>query len=693
MPTFLTACPRNCYSTCSMQVTVEEGRLVRIEPHPGNLATPEGVCLKGLSYIERQHSPDRLLHPMRRNTKGGFDKIGWDEALDEISDQLLRIKKIYGPQAVFYYAGSGSKGWLNRIGGRFWRLYGGYTGTYGDLCWPAGLEATRLTLGDNKHSVPWDLANSRLIVMWGKNPAETNIHQVRFIEQALAQGGILAVIDPRRTETASKASLHIQPRPGTDGALALGLANLLIKNGWIDQGFIEQNVLGFQSFAELAAEFPLEKTATICGIPAGQVVEMARLLGEVSPASIHAGFGMQRYTNGGQTIRSIIALCVLTGNIGKPGAGWNYANLQSFVFDPVRDPLDLYPPEEPDGVRRIAIAIARLGRDMLATNNPPLKAMWVERGNPVSQNPESHLTLMAMRRLDFRIVIDEFTTDTAREADIILPSKTFFEQTDLITAYWHSYLQLRQKVLDSPGEVRPETEIYWELGKRMGYSALSLEKAGIPRPGESEAMLKEALEQVNQQSGSGLSMIRLADSPQLAPGTQDIAFADMIFPTPSGKVELFSEEAARRWNVDPLPRWVPPVESALRKESPYPLQMLTPNTKNSIHSQFNNLAVIKQYDSGPALSMHPDDARERGISQGNKARVFNDRGELVLPVRFDLGIKPGCVSCPNGYWIQHGGGVNLLSEGRETDMGHGAAFHDNLVQVEAVKEKGENKSL
>jgi anaerobic selenocysteine-containing dehydrogenase len=311
--------------------------------------------------------------------------------------------------------------------------------------------------------------------------------------------------------------------------------------------------------------------------------------------------------------------------------------------------------------------------------------MWIERGNPVTSNPETHLTLQAMRKLDFRVVIDEFLTDTAREADIVLPSKTFFEQSDLITAYWHSYLQYRQKVLDPPGEVWPETDIYWQLGRRMGYSIQSLEKAGLPQPGESEALLREALEGVNQEHGSALSLERLAKGPMLAPGTQEIAFSDLVFSTPSGKIELVSKEAALRWGVDPLPRWTPPLESALRPTSGrYPLQMLTPNIKNSIHSQFNNLAVIRQYDPGPQLSMHPEDARRRGLADGSRVRIFNDRGELFLPLRLDSGIRPGCVSCPNGYWIQNGGGVNFLSEGRETDMGHGAAFHDNLVEVEAA---------
>ncbi|TDI45127.1 MAG: hypothetical protein E2P02_08110 [Acidobacteria bacterium] len=209
---------------CTARVHVEDGRIVRLEPHTGNLATPEGVCLKGLSYVERTHSPDRLLYPLRRRPRTfEHTRISWDEALDTIAEKLERARDTLGPPSVFFYAASGTKGLLNQVSHDFWRLFGGYTTTYGDLCWPAGLEATRLTLGENKHSDPTDLARAKLIVMWGKNPAETNIHQTVFINDALEAGGTLVVIDPRRTETAERADLLIQPRPGTDGALALGL--------------------------------------------------------------------------------------------------------------------------------------------------------------------------------------------------------------------------------------------------------------------------------------------------------------------------------------------------------------------------------------------------------------------------------------------------------------------------------------
>ena len=705
MPVYTTACPRNCYSTCSMRVQVEDGEIRRIEPHSGNRATPEGVCLKGLSYVERVRSPDRILMPLRRTSAGDFEPVEWTVALDLITSYLLRIRSESGPQSVLYYSASGTKGLLNGAGAEFWRLFGGCTTTYGDLCWPAGLEATRLTLGDNRNSAPWDIANARLIVLWGKNPAETNIHQMPFVQQAREAGATIVVIDPRRTETTESADLWIRPRPGTDGAIALAVAHEVIRLGGVDNGFIREHVLGFGEFEARVAELSPTRAAGIAEVPESQLRELGRLFAEVRPASISAGFGMQRYTNSGQTMRAILALLAITGNFGRPGAGWVYANLQSAIFDEVKDPVAFFPPEHPDGVMRVSISTARLGRDMLAQRDPPLRMAWVERGNPVTQNPETNRVLEAFRALEFRVVVDQFLTDTAREADLVLPAKSMFEQTDVIGAYWHPYIQLRQKLIEPPGEVKPETEIYRLLAERLG---IPEEEIASRIPGPTDEEVEYFLEQ-RLAPFEGLSLDRLREGPVLPPGHEEVAFADLRFPTPSGRIEIRSEEAKRRWGIDPLPLYREPLESTRRlrasrskeaaeeeaaerpddesserrsAEGAYPLYLMTPNTKNRIHSQFGNLRMIRRLDPAPEVSIHPRDAEVRGIADGTPVRVYNDRGELRLPARLDPGLKAGCVSVTNGWWITDGGTVNFCSAGRETDIGHGAAFHDNLVDVE-----------
>ncbi|MGW8283782.1 MAG: molybdopterin-containing oxidoreductase family protein, partial [Gemmatimonadota bacterium] len=290
-----------------------------------------------------------------------------------------------------------------------------------------------------------------------------------------------------------------------------------------------------------------------------------------------------------------------------------------------------------------------------------------------------------LRGLEFRVVVDQFLTDTAREADLILPAKTMFEQTDVIGAYWHPYIQLRQKVLEPPGEVKPESEVYWLLARRLGIPEDEF-RDRIPGPTDEEV---EAFLERELRPFENLSLDRLREGPVLPPGHEEVAFADGRFPTPSGRIELLSTEAAARWGIDPLPVFEESIESVRAGATvpeegsrTYPLYLMTPNTKNRIHSQFGNLRMIRRLDPGPFVHVHPADAERREIGDGMRARVFNDRGELLLPVRIDPGLKPGCISVTNGWWITDGGTVNFCSAGRETDIGHGAAFHDNLVELE-----------
>lgn len=660
-----------------MVVTHEQGRITRIDGDPENAATRGHVCLKGISYARRVTTEARLLHPMKRQPDGSFAQVSWDEALGDIASRLERLRRDRGPESVLYYEASGSHGALGRLAMAFWRQFGGCTLTYGDLCWPAGLEATRLTYGANLHNHPRHTAASRFVLLWGHNPAETNVHQMRWVHDAQERGAIVALIDPRSTDTADAADVHLQPRPGTDAALALGIARVIVDSGLHDAAFLERHAVGVDRYLDRLREYPLERVASITGVRALEIGRLALDYARLKPALLVAGFGLQRHHRAGQTMRAVSLLAALTGNIGVAGGGWQYANLNSHCLqDP---PL----PPEPTSVRR-AIPVSRLGPALGELDAPRVAAAWVEKGNPASQNPRSLLVREAFERLDLLVVVDQFMTDTARLAHYVLPAKTMFEEEDLVTAYWHPYLQLRAKLWDPPGEVKTETEIWRLLSERFGFDTRYfpsgdeetrqlLLKMLPARPQQSEA--------VAQDSQSVLFDL-LSRQPVDPTGDGDIAFADLRFPTPSGKIEFASEEAARLWGIDAVPEYVAldeGHESSLA--SRYPLQLLSCKTRDRIHSQFGNLDWVQEIERPHRLDMHPVDAAARGLSEGDEAVVWNDRGRIALAVRLDEGLRPGVVHVLEGRCHNGDPDINQLTDAGVTDINHGATFYECLVEV------------
>jgi anaerobic selenocysteine-containing dehydrogenase len=671
MKEFVTVCPRNCYSTCSFRVFTEEGKVKRILPYEGNLATPKGPCLKGLSFIEREFSPSRILSPLRRTQDGTFNRITWNEALTTISEKLLDARKKDGPYSVLFYKGSGYSGLSNDISMSFWRLYGGATTTYGNLCWPAGLEAVRLTLGEVKHNVPWDLARADFIILWGKNSAETNIQEMIHIDKAKKNGAKLVVIDPRRTPTADKADILIRPAPGTDAALALAMARVVIDKGLINSEFINKHVHGFDRFAASLKITP-EEAERITGIPAEKIEELAVMAGQSERLTVIAGYGLQRYKNGGQTIRSILTIPIITGMIGRSGCGFNYANMQSYVFDDVKEPLSYYPDPEKDRPFRRTLSMALFGRDFFSLSDPGISVAWIERGNPVIQLPGSSEVIRALRTIPFKVVVDQFITDTAALADIILPAKGIFEQNDVVSSYWHPYIQYKPAVIPSPGEVKPESEIYCLLAQMM-----KLEPDGhgsLPSPDEYDKWLEGHI----SHDGT-LSKEELEKAPLIARQSEELAYHEMKFDTPSGKIELWSDRAVQLWKVSPLPEYVPPDDISY---SHLPFMLMTPNIASRIHSQFGNLEIIKSVTEEPAWEISVADARRMRLKTGDAIRIYNTNGEVSGTVRVSARVKSGSIVFPNGIWLSEGGGVNTLIEPAETDMGYGAAFHNTMVAIE-----------
>jgi anaerobic selenocysteine-containing dehydrogenase len=450
---------------------------------------------------------------------------------------------------------------------------------------------------------------------------------------------------------------------------------VLIDSNLIDHKFIADHVLGFEELKRSLKLTP-EDAELITGIPAGEITRLALLIGNSGPLTILPGYGLQRHSNGGQTIRSLLLLTILTGNIGKPGSGFNYANLQSYIYDDLKEPLSYYPEHDKDLPFRRSISMAKLGSDMLNTHEPDLKAIWIERGNPLLQSPDTNGIRKAFSALEFKVVVEQFMTDTAEAADIILPAKDMFEQSDIVGSYWSPYVQFKPKVIEPPGEVMPESEIYFHLAKRL---QLDIDENLIPLPGN------DSVEQWLENRILGYSTIDLKQlkmSPVLAPGLQQIAFEDLVFETPSGKIEIYSTEAEKKWGISPLPEYV--AVSHSNNEIKYPLEFITPNLGSRIHSQFGNLKIIRETTGTPSAGISPADAASRNIISGSRIRIFNQGGELVSTANISNRVPQGIIVLPNGIWLSEGGGGNMLIAGQETDIGFGAAFHDTRVEVERV---------
>lgn len=646
-----------------MLVTLDERHaIVSIEGDPLNAATGGHVCLKGLSYARRQTFDDRILTPLRRRPDGGFEPVDWDVALPDIARRLSGIRTAHGPSSVLYYEGSGSHGALGGLSMAFWNQFGGCTTTHGDLCWPAGLEATRLTYGANLHSHPKHTVDSRFVLIWGHNPAETNVHFWRLLLDAQQRGATLAVIDPRSTDTTDAADIHLQPRPGTDAALALGLARAIVDADLHDGEFLARCAHGFDLYRARLADYPVDRVAAITGLAPEAITELARAYARTRPALLAAGFGLQRHHRAGQAMRAVALLPALTGNIGVPGGGWQYANLASHCL------RDLPLPPEP--AARRSIPVSQVARHLEQLDAPPIRAAWVERGNPGSQNPAAHRLRRGLANLDLVVVVDQFMTDTAALAHYVLPAKTLFEEEDLVTAYWHPYVQWRAKVLDPPASVRPETDIWRALSAHFGYDTTWF-------PSDRRSFLKALLP-----AGYEDAIDRLPHAPLDLSGRGDVAFADLAFDTPSRRIEFASADAAALWNVDPLPAYAPLEEGA---ESPartrFPLQFLSCKTRERIHSQFGNLDWVRAVERPHTLDMHPDDARARGIADGALVRVWNDRGEIRLAARVTPGIRAGVVHVLEGRCHDGDPDVNALIDEGITDMNHGATFYECLVEV------------
>ena len=666
--TINSVCPKDCFGSCSLAVDVEKGKIIKVRGNRNSPVNQGRICAKGMNYPNVVYSSERLLYPLQRigkRGKGEFKRISWEQALDIIYKKLKNLKEQCGPESVLYYHRFANLGVVKNCAYGFWYQFGGFTSTYGGLCDSAAQEAINLTYGEVKHNEISDLENSKLIILWGSNPAYTNIHLMHHVNKAMDKGAELITIDIRENESGAKSHLYLNPRPGTDGCLALGIANQLIENNIINDSFIDRHTFGFAEFKELVKDYPLEKVSAITEIPTDKIKSLINCLKENPRYTLICGMGLQRYTNAGQTIRAISLLPALTGSIGKKGCGFYFSDRQAPELN-----WPFFPPK-PKRIRH-SIAVAKLASELDNQADPPVKAVWIEQANPMTSNPNTNLLTRAMNQLDFIVVADLFLTDTARMADIVLPSASMFEYYDLITGYGHSYIQLQQKIIEPPGECKHESEIYRLLGKKFGFILDYLPENDLI-----------TIKKIVNNSNLNTDVDELKRKTYLHPSYQEIAFGDLKFNTPTQKIEFFSQKMRDSWGENPLPVYNEPVEN--RFSSPniynkYPLSLITSHAHDKMNSQFSDISIFKEE---PLIWINPHDAAKRGINENDRVKVYNKRGSLILKAILTKKVTPGIVHTYFGWWDGvHHANLNKLTGEYISDIGHGTAFHNCLVEVQ-----------
>jgi anaerobic selenocysteine-containing dehydrogenase len=676
------ACPHDCPDTCAMEIAVEDG--VAVEVRGGAMPFTDGtLCTKVAKYLDRTYSKDRVLHPLRRigakgPGKGRLERISWDAALDEIAARFKALA-VEDPQQILPCSYAGTMGlaqYMSMDRRFFYRL--GASILDRTLCSSAGKAGIKITLGGSVGMDPERYDDAKLILIWGSNPVVSNLHVWSRCQEAKRRGARLVAIDPWRSQTAEKCHQHIRVLPGTDGALALGMMHVIIGEGRFDRDYVERHTLGFEELKERVRQYPPEKVAHICGVSAEEVVNLARDYASIKPAAIRVNYGLQRHAGGGMAVRTITCLPALVG-AWRDAAGGVVLTTADFYS------LDHKTLERRDLLRGSPRTInqSALG-DALTTAKPPVNAIYVYNNNPVAVCPDSNKVIAGFSRPDlFAVVHDIFLTDTADYADIVLPATTQLEHYDVHKSYGHLYVLANNPAIAPVGEAKPNSEVFRLLAKRMGFADACFDDSDEDLCRQALASGAPRMRGIEWDSLKEQGWQRLAVPENFAP------FAEGGFPTPSGKCEFYSETAVKL-GLDPLPGYTPPrenVHSAPELAQRYPLAFISPPCRNFLNSSFANLPFALASEKEPRLDIHPDDARARGIANGERVRVFNDRGSYTLKAAVSDRARPGVVVAPSVWWRKlspDGRNANDLTSQALADMGGAATYYDCLVEVARI---------
>lgn len=666
-------CPFDCPDTCSLHVAIENGRIVSVDGDPDHPATQGAICNKVRNIPERVYHPDRVLYPMRRvGPKGthSFERISWEEAYEEIVGRMQLTISEHGAEAILPYSFYGNMGILSAEGmdRRFFHRLGS-SRLDRAICSAAGSVGYQYTMGGSYGIDPEDTVHSKFVLIWGCNLVSTNMHQVMYLTEARKRGAKIVHIDVHRNRTSAWADEFIPILPGTDTALAMGLMHVIIKEGLTDETFIAQRTVGYEDLASKIEEYPPEVVAGITGVPVEQIVDLARRYAAGAPSFIRIGNGLQHHDNGGMAIRAIACLPALTGSWSLKGGGAIKGNGGYSAFNAQRvERSDLLP--DPN-VR--TINMNRLG-EALTEADPAVRFMFVYNCNPAIVAPDLNRVRQGFMRDDlFTVVHDLFLTDTCLYADLVLPATSHFENPDLFASYWHLYVQLHEPIIDTMGECKSNFTLFKELGLRMGFES---ELFDITE----EQMIREALDNPDNPSLEGVTYERLKQHGFLkVKPTGPAARSGGDLPTPSGRIELYSEAMARA-GLPPVPEYSP-----IREENGLPFLFIPGPNHSFLNSTFANQPRMKKLEKQPLLDMNASDAAAYGLIDGDKVRVWNERGEIRITVKVTGNALPGVLVCQGLWWESGNDGVNaanILTSQRLADMGGGATFFSTRVDVE-----------
>jgi anaerobic selenocysteine-containing dehydrogenase len=669
----LSVCPLDCPDTCSLSVTVADDQVVAVRGSRVNPITHGAVCAKVANYYpEFVHGPNRLRHPLKRvgpKGSGKFERISWDEALDGIHDRISGIIDRHGPQALLPLNYAGPHGMLagDSMSLRFFHRIGASLLNRTPLCGGIRSAAYAGTFGATPGTPLQQVSLAKLIIVWGNNATSCNLHLMRQINAAKRNGAKLVVIDPRRVKVAEQAHLHLAVRPGTDVVLAWALAVELERLGGLDHPFIEKHVLGFDAYMAAARAYPPPRAAEICDVPVDDIRTLARWYLEADPAVIAWGNGLERNQNGGSGLRAIAALPALAGKFGVAGGGLVGGAGHAFPKTPDRlTRPDFVPPHTR------TINIIDVGKLLLdASLDPPIKALFVYNHNPLVVHPDQNRMRQGLAREDlYTVGIEVAMTDSMAYADVILPACTHFEHADIYPAYGQQYLQRAEAVIPPVGESLPNTEIFRRLAARFGFSDSAFR--------DSDAELMDAALDPDDSRLQGMRASRVPLDRAIRmefSGDEPVLFRNVSPKTPSGKVELESAMLGARYGAA-LPAYRP-------LASRYPLTLITPASDKRITSTFGGLAVN---DATPMLEMHPADAAARGLIDGSSVKVWNDLGQVFLPLRITAAVRCGVVCSEKGAWLRttpNGQTVSALAPTHKADLAEGACYNDARVEVAA----------